>query len=178
MVEEAGKKIPDEGQESADIYAPQKKKDASPPSPRKIILIVDDKGSIRNIIKHDLEQSGYNTLEAADGLTAIEKALKEKIDLILLDVMMPKVDGLTVCKRLRQEERTKTMPIVLCTAKGQKEDIVSAMKVGADDYIIKPFTKAILLAKLEKFLGPNKAAEGNVPLSEDKPPTPSKPSTE
>ena len=127
---------------------------------KKTILIVDDEKPIVDILVYNLEKEGYNTLEAYDGETAIEIALDKKPDLILLDVMLPKVDGLTVCRKLRH---TLKVPILMISAKDEEIDKILGLELGADDYITKPFSVRELLARVKANLRKN---EGTVEENE------------
>ncbi|WP_010681342.1 response regulator YycF [Acetivibrio cellulolyticus] len=113
------------------------------------ILIVDDEKNIVDILKFNLVKEGFQTIEANDGEQAIECALKEKPDLILLDIMLPKVDGFTVCRKLRQ---TISTPIIMITAKEEEVDKVLGLELGADDYITKPFSTRELMARVKANL--------------------------
>ena len=104
---------------------------------KKTILIVDDEKPIVDILVYNLQKEGYNTLEANDGLTAVEVALDKRPDLILLDIMLPKMDGLTVCKKIRT---TLNVPILMLTAKDEEIDKIIGLELGADDYVTKPFS--------------------------------------
>ncbi len=112
----------------------------------KKILIVDDEKNIVDILKFNLKKEGFSTIEAYDGEQAIELALGEKPDLILLDVMLPKMDGFTVCRKLRQ---TISTPILMLTAKEEEVDKVLGLELGADDYITKPFSQRELMARVK-----------------------------
>jgi two-component system response regulator VicR len=112
----------------------------------KKILIVDDEKNIVDILKFNLKKEGFTTLEAYDGEQAIDMAIKEKPDLILLDVMLPKMDGFTVCRKLRQSMAT---PILMLTAKEEEVDKVLGLELGADDYITKPFSQRELMARVK-----------------------------
>lgn len=112
----------------------------------KKILIVDDEKNIVDILKFNLKKEGFTTIEAYDGEQAIEMALGEKPDLILLDVMLPKMDGFTVCRKLRQSIST---PILMLTAKEEEVDKVLGLELGADDYITKPFSQRELMARVK-----------------------------
>lgn len=112
----------------------------------KKILIVDDEKNIVDILKFNLKKEGFTTVEAYDGEQAIELALSEKPDLILLDVMLPKMDGFTVCRKLRQ---TLSTPILMLTAKEEEVDKVLGLELGADDYITKPFSQRELMARIK-----------------------------
>ena len=118
-------------------------------SNQKTILIVDDEQPIVDILVYNLKKEGYNTLEANDGLTAVNIALNEKPDLILLDIMLPKMDGLTVCKQIRSKYN---VPILMLTAKDEEIDKILGLELGADDYITKPFSVRELMARIKANL--------------------------
>ena len=115
----------------------------------KRILIVDDEQPIVDILVYNLQKEGYSTITANDGEEAIDKALTEKPDLILLDIMLPKVDGLTVCKKIRN---TSNIPILMLTAKDEEIDKILGLELGADDYITKPFSVRELMARIKANL--------------------------
>ncbi len=114
------------------------------PLPR--ILVVEDELPMRTVLRDCLERRGYRVLLAADGATALDKALQEKPDLIILDVMMPKLDGFAVCAELRR--LGNLAPVLFLTAKGSVEDRVTGLDAGADDYLVKPFSREELLARV------------------------------
>ncbi len=116
---------------------------------KKTILIVDDEKMIINLLTHNLTKEGYNVIEANDGLEAISKAQEQKPDLILLDIMIPKLDGLSVCKRIKN---TMNVPILMVTAKDEELDKIVGLELGADDYITKPFSVRELLARVKANL--------------------------
>lgn len=116
---------------------------------KKTILVVDDEKRIVDILIYNLQKEGYNTLEANDGEEAIKIATEQKPDLILLDIMLPKVDGLTVCKRLRH---TLNVPILILSAKDEEIDKILGLELGADDYITKPFSVRELMARVKANL--------------------------
>ncbi len=116
---------------------------------KKTILIVDDEKPIVDILVYNLEKEGYNTLEATDGVTAVEIATTKKPDLILLDIMLPKMDGLTVCKKIRS---SLNVPILMLTAKDEEIDKILGLELGADDYITKPFSVRELMARIKANL--------------------------
>lgn len=113
------------------------------------ILIVDDEKNIVDILKFNLKKEGFETIEAYDGEQALELALNEKPDLILLDVMLPKMDGFAVCRTLRQ---TTSTPILMLTAREEEVDKVLGLELGADDYITKPFSPRELMARVKANL--------------------------
>ena len=118
----------------------------------KKILIVDDEVYILHILDFSLGAEGYEVITAADGEEAIERAKKEKPDLVVLDIMMPKVDGFEACRRLKADPETSPIPVILLTAKGREVDRRMGMEVGADDYIVKPFSPNKLIEKIGSFL--------------------------
>ncbi|HHX38009.1 MAG TPA: response regulator transcription factor [Clostridiaceae bacterium] len=113
------------------------------------ILIVDDEENIVNILKENLERDGYDTLVAYDGAKAVEMALQHKPDLILLDCMLPKMDGFDVCRKLRMK---MSVPILMLTARSEEIDKVLGLELGADDYITKPFSVREVLARVKAQL--------------------------
>ncbi len=116
------------------------------------ILVVDDEAVLVETIAYNLEQAGYAVVTAADGASALEAAQREKPDLIILDLMLPEMDGLEVCRQLRREGNTATTPIMMLTAKGEEIDKVVGLEVGADDYVTKPFGRRELLARVRALL--------------------------
>lgn len=116
---------------------------------KKTILIVDDEKTIVDMLVYNLQKEGYNTLEANDGEEAVNVALAQKPDLVLLDIMLPKMDGLAVCKRIRQ---TLNVPILMISAKDEEIDKILGLELGADDYITKPFSVRELMARVKANL--------------------------
>ena len=116
---------------------------------KKTILIVDDETTIVDMLVCNLQKEGYNTLEANDGEEAVNIALAQKPNLVLLDIMLPKMDGLAVCKKIRQ---TQNMPIIMLSAKGEEIDKILGLELGADDYITKPFSIRELMARVKANL--------------------------
>lgn len=122
------------------------------------ILIAEDEADLAKGLKDNLQFEGYEVLTAGDGETALNLALKQQPDILLLDIMMPKMDGLEVCKRVRQAGFT--IPILMLTAKSQEIDIVRGLEMGADDYVTKPFSIRELLARIKAALRRTGAGKG------------------
>ena len=116
------------------------------------ILVADDNAMNVDILRARLESHGYEILVAADGEEAVDIARRERPDLILLDIMMPKLDGLEVCRRLRADPGLPFMPIILVTAKGDTKDVVAGLEAGGDEYLAKPVDQAALLARVKSML--------------------------
>lgn len=116
------------------------------------ILVVDDEEDILELVKYNLEREGYLVDCVETGEEAIERATAIRPDGILLDLMLPGVDGIEVCRELRKNPDTRTIPIIMMTAKGEEADVVSGLEVGADDYVPKPFSTKVLIARLRALL--------------------------
>lgn len=119
---------------------------------KKRILVVDDEPAMVEMIKMRLEANDYDTLSANDGQNGFEIAKKEKPDLIILDLMLPKMDGFKVCGLLKSDSRYRNIPIIIFTAKAQPDDIRLSKEIGADAYIMKPFEPETLLKKISELL--------------------------
>ena len=118
-------------------------------SNQKTVLVVDDEIAIVELLKHHLALEGYNVLEANDGITAYEIAIEKRPDLILLDIMLPKLDGLSVCKRVKN---VYNVPVLMITAKDTEIDKILGLELGADDYVTKPFSTRELMARVKANL--------------------------
>ncbi|MBI2091576.1 MAG: response regulator [Deltaproteobacteria bacterium] len=118
----------------------------------KKILIVDDEKDLVETLSFRLEAAGYAIITAFDGKEGLEKARSEKPDIVLLDIMMPKMDGYQVCRMLKFDDEYKHMPIIMLTARGQEQDKKTGENVGADDYVTKPFDSGDLLTRIKKLL--------------------------
>ena len=116
------------------------------------ILIVDDEEHIVELIKFNLDANGYRTITASNGLEALELAKNEKPDLILLDIMLPGLNGNDVCKEIRKDIEIATIPIIMITAKGEELDRILGLELGADDYVTKPFSVRELMARVKAVL--------------------------
>jgi len=119
----------------------------------KRILLVDDERDLVDMVKMRLEAGGFEVSTAFDGQEALDKARKEKPDLIILDLMLPKMDGYKVCRMLKFDEKYKKIPIILFTARAQDNDKQLGTEVGADGYITKPFEPQVLLSKINELIG-------------------------
>jgi len=120
--------------------------------PKERILIVDDEEDILELVRFHLAREGYQLTLAATGEEALKKTKLDAFDLIVLDLMLPGLDGLEVAKALKADARTKRVPIVMLTAKGEDADVVSGLEIGADDYITKPFSPRVLTARVKAVL--------------------------
>ncbi len=123
------------------------------------ILIVEDEEDVLELIRYNLQKNGYRTETAATGPIALSMAEAVKPDLILLDLMLPGFDGLEVCRNLKKDPKTSAIPIIMVTAKGTEADIVTGLEMGAADYVAKPFSPRVLLARIGAVLRRNRAAE-------------------
>lgn len=126
----------------------------------KRILVVDDEARVREMIEFRLRQFGYEVLQASNGRDALAVASREKPDLVLLDVMMPELDGFQVCGRLKQDEATRDIPVVMLTAKAEAKDVTRAFNSGAVDYVVKPYDPAVLQQKVLQNLGQPAGSRG------------------
>ena len=115
------------------------------------IMIVDDEKNIRDLVKYNLEEVGYEIIEALDGKEAIDK-VDDNIDLVILDLMLPKIDGLEVCKKIRSSENLKDIAIIMLTAKDEELDRILGLEIGADDYMTKPFSIRELRSRIKAIL--------------------------
>ncbi|RKY29480.1 MAG: DNA-binding response regulator [Planctomycetota bacterium] len=119
---------------------------------QKTILVIEDERDIVELIRYNLERESFRVKAACDGETGLHSVQRDLPDLILLDLMLPKLDGLEVCKRAKENERTAHIPIVMVTAKSEESDIVVGLSLGADDYITKPFSPGVLVARVKAVL--------------------------
>ncbi len=119
---------------------------------KETILIVEDEKDIIKMVDYNLKKEGFRTLSARDGETALAQAEKEHPGLVLLDLMLPGIDGLEVCKALKKDKKTAAIPIIMLTAKSQESDKIVGLELGADDYITKPFSPRELIARIKAVL--------------------------
>lgn len=129
-------------------------------SDEKRILIIEDETDLADLLGYNLRKAGYRADVAHDGNTGLKKATDERPDLVILDVMMPQLSGLQVARLLRTDPKTSSIPILMLTAKSEEADQVAGLQVGADDYVTKPFSMKVLLARVDALLRRNRAAPG------------------
>lgn len=127
----------------------------------KILIIEDDPGILR-YLSYIVERQGYQTITAANGLEALRKVAQEKPDLLVLDVMLPGIDGFEICHRLRDDAATANLPIIIVSAKGQDTDRAAAMQVGANEFFTKPVDRVALLSKIAELLPPEPAEDKKI----------------
>ncbi len=132
--------------------------------PETSILIVDDEAAIREMVGFALERAGFRWLEAEDAATAQVQIADQRRDLLLLDWMLPDLSGIHLARRLKRDELTANLPIIMLTARGEEEDRVSGLEVGADDYVTKPFSPRELLARIKAVLRRSTPAEADIKL--------------
>jgi len=161
--------------------SPTQQRDASAAAPstaprkgKRRVLVVDDEKDLVELITYNLGRNGFEVLTAYNGNDALDVAQREVPDLVVLDLMLPGIDGTEVARRLRADSRTAGVPIVMLTAKGEETDVVVGLTLGADDYVTKPFSMKILLARITTVMrrheqaagagagGPGGAGEGGV----------------
>jgi DNA-binding response OmpR family regulator len=123
------------------------------PDRRPTILVADDEEDLRELVTYRLTRSGYQVIGAGDGQEALDLAAERTPDLMVLDVMMPKLDGYELTRRVRAEETLRSIPVILLTARSQESDIDRGFEVGADDYLKKPFNPDELVARVRAVLG-------------------------
>lgn len=116
------------------------------------IIVVEDETDIREVLVYNLKREGYEVIDSDNGEKALKMIRQQQPDLILLDLMLPGLDGLQICRRLKNEEETRDIPIIMVTAKGEESDIVAGLEIGADDYVTKPFSTRELLARTQAVL--------------------------
>lgn len=116
------------------------------------VLIVEDEANIRQLVKYNLEKESFQVIEAEDGLQGLRLAKAEKPDLVLLDLMLPQMDGLEVCRSLKGNQATAALPIIMLTAKSEEIDKVIGLELGADDYMTKPFSPRELVTRVKAVL--------------------------
>ncbi len=130
------------------------------------ILVVDDEIDILELVEFNLMKQGFRTISAKDGEQALHLARNVKPDAIILDLMLPGISGLEVCRSLKSDKNTRNIPIIMLTARGEEEDIVKGLEMGADDYVTKPFSPKVLVARLKSVLRRNEQNKGNAEIIE------------
>jgi two-component system phosphate regulon response regulator PhoB len=128
------------------------------------VLVVEDEEDIRELVNYNLLKEGYQVAGVASGEEALKVVESKTPDLILLDIMLPGLDGLRVCRKLKENPKFQAIPIIMLTAKGEEPDIVAGLNMGADDYVTKPFSPKVLLARISAVL---RRAEAETEVSED-----------
>lgn len=131
----------------------------------KNILIIEDEEDIRELVRYNLKREKFTILEAETGEEGLLSAERDQPDLILLDLMLPGKDGMQVCRELKQNDRTRGIPVVMMTAKGEESDIVAGLELGAEDYIVKPFSPKVLVARVKAVL--RRKSTGPAPTDSD-----------
>ncbi|MCO5044726.1 MAG: response regulator transcription factor [Kiritimatiellae bacterium] len=116
------------------------------------VLVIEDESDIQELLHYNLTKEGYTTTIASTGEDGVKVAQSGRVDVILLDLMLPQMDGIEVCRALRADPRTRSTPIIMITAKGEESDIVTGLEVGADDYIAKPFSPKVVIARIRTIL--------------------------
>jgi len=132
---------------------------------RNHVLVVDDEKDIRDLLEYNLQKNNHQVTCVATGEQALEAARKEVPGMIILDIMLPGQDGLEVCKKLRSESKTAEVPIIMISAKGEEADVVVGLELGADDYITKPFSPRVVLARIKAVLRRREEAAVNTSSS-------------
>lgn len=132
--------------------------------PLKTILVVDDESTIREVVRRYLEREGFRVFEAADGYACLDVLADQQVDLIVLDLMLPGIDGLTITRQLRQSQKNRHIPVIMLTAKGQTNDRIRGLDIGADDYIAKPFAPREVVSRVHAVL--RRAGEPALALGE------------
>jgi two-component system, OmpR family, alkaline phosphatase synthesis response regulator PhoP len=131
---------------------------------RQAVLVVEDEEDIRELVSYNLLKEGYQVAGVASGEDALAAVQSKTPDLILLDIMLPGLDGLRVCRKLKDDPRFQSIPVIMLTAKGEEPDIVAGLNMGADDYVTKPFSPKVLLARVRAVL---RRAEAESDVSEE-----------
>ena len=125
-------------------------------------LIIEDEEDIRELVRYNLERENFTVSEAESGEAGLKAVARKKPDLILLDLMLPGKDGLQICRELKQNAEVRDIPVVMMTAKGEESDIVTGLELGAEDYIVKPFSPKVMVARIKAVLRRKTGAEAPV----------------
>lgn len=134
---------------------------------RAVILVIEDDPDIRELLVYALGKEGYQTEQAASGEAGLKLAKQAKPDLIILDIMLPGIDGLEVLRKLKHEPRLRPIPVLIASARGEEADVVSGLELGADDYVTKPFSPRVLVARVRTAL--RRASEAAAPQADEAP---------
>lgn len=130
------------------------------------LLVVEDEQHLQELLQYRLEQEGYTVTCVGTGEDGLQAARKDPPDLVLLDLMLPGMDGLEVCHALRQDEDTAKIPVIMVTARGEESDVIKGLEMGADDYVVKPFSPKVVAARVKAVLRRNAAEAGEEEASE------------
>lgn len=130
---------------------------------RPVVLVVEDERDIVELLRYNLEKDRYQVLVAPSGEEALSLLARQTVDLVILDLMLPGIDGFEVCRRMRAEARTSRIPILMLTARAEEIDVVSGLELGAEDYVTKPFSPRVLLARIRTILRRRETAEEPAP---------------
>ncbi|MFU8819649.1 MAG: response regulator transcription factor [Desulfurivibrio sp.] len=131
-----------------------------PENAKPVILIVEDDENIQQLVGYNLVKAGFQVIYADNGEQALSLVFRDKPDLVILDIMLPGLDGREVCKKLRHDPRSRQLPIIMLTARGAEDEISAGLDLGADDYITKPFSPKILISRIKSALRRGREAEG------------------
>lgn len=127
--------------------------------PRSTVLIIEDESDIANLVKFHLEKAGHTAIVAATGRMGLESIARQRPDLIILDIMLPDLDGLEVCRKIKRDAATSAIPVLMVSARGEENDIVAGLELGAEDYVTKPFSPRVLLARVRAIIRRNEAED-------------------
>ena len=122
------------------------------PTARPLVLVVEDEAAIATMLRYNLEKQGFRVDEASDGQEALTRISEQQPDLVLLDWMLPTLSGIEVCRQIRRRHETRELPVIMVTARSEDQDAVRGLNIGADDYIVKPFSMEALLARVRALL--------------------------
>ncbi len=129
-------------------------------NPQPHILVVDDEARIRDVVQYALEKDGFRVSTAADGNAALARVARGDVDLVVLDILMPELDGLTVCRRLREKKETSRLPVIFLSSRGEEVDRITGLEIGGDDYVAKPFSPRELSTRVKAVLRRAQAPQG------------------
>jgi len=130
-----------------------------------VILIVEDDSAIQEMLSHAMSKEGWKIIQAANGEDGLKILKTKKVDCILLDIMLPGIDGLKVLKKIREIDQCKSVPIIMTTARGEESDIVTGLELGADDYVVKPYSPKVLIARIRAGLRRQEEGSSNTDIT-------------